>query len=289
MFDTRARAGESLDVLQKDYALSYVLAGIASVPELYEIALFKGGTCLRKAYFEAYRFSIDLDYTLQRRLSCDRIKDYLIAAAAHAQSLLQERGDFAVEVRDVPHLKDHEHGQCEFKVAVRFPWMRAVSNCVLKIELLPAPPEVIIGSPVDRDLMHVGFGETLPVKMRCYELREIVAEKLRGFVQTRRRFDQLAAGERTFARSRPRDLFDLTQLHQQTAYPLDWPSVRGFIEPKAAAYGITIKGPDDFLDARVLDDMQRTWDGQLGEFIKPLPSFTDCLAIHKDLLSQVFA
>src|SRR5712691_11862268 len=125
--------------------------------------------------------------------------------------------------------------------------------------------------------------------MRCYELREIVAEKLRGFVQTRRRFDQMAAGERTFALSRPRDLFDLSRLHEQTRYTIDWKSVRGFVEPKAAAYGITVKGPDDFLYRRVLDDMNRNWTGQLQDFIKPLPTFDECLTIHKEVLGKVFA
>lgn len=289
VFDTRVKAGEVLDLLQKDYALSYVLAGIASVPDLYDIALFKGGTSLRKAYFATYRFSVDLDYTLTKRLPCDHIKTYIVAAAQRAQDLLQVRGDFALEVRDVPHRDEHEHGQCEFKIAVRFPWMRAVTNCVLKIELLPSPPEIIVGTAQERDLLHVGFNEELKAKMRCYELREIVAEKLRGFVQTRRRFDEMAARKRTFARSRPRDLLDLAQLYQQTTYPIDWPSVRGFVEPKTSAFGITIKGPDDFLEPRVLDDMNRNWNGQLEDFIKPLPTFDDCLAVHKELLGKVFA
>ena len=288
MFDVRGSAGEVRDVLQKDYALSYVLAGIASVPDLYNIALFKGGTSLRKAYFEKYRFSVDLDYTLTKRLPCDQIKAYIVAAARRAQDLLQERGDFALEVRDVPHRDEHEHGQCEFKIAVRFPWMRAVTTCVLKIELLPSPPEVIVGTPQERDLLHSGFNEELSAKMLCYELREIVAEKLRGFLQTRRRFDEMAAGKRTFTRSRPRDLFDLAQLYQQTTYSIDWASVRGFLEPKANAYGITIDGPEDFLDSRVLDDMNRNWNGQLEDFIRPLPTFEECLAVHKELLGKVF-
>ncbi len=289
IIDTRVKRGELRDALQKDYALSYVLAGIALVPDLYDIALFKGGTSLRKAYFEDYRFSVDLDYTLTKRLPCDQVKAYIVAAAQRAQELLQERGDFAVEAREVAHREGHEHGQCDFKIAVRFPWMRGMTNCVLKIELLPAPPEVIVGTPQDRDLLHVGFDEDLKAKTRCYELREIVAEKLRGFVQTRRRFDQMAAGERTFARSRPRDLFDLSRLLQQTRYAIDWKSVRGFVEPKAAAYGITVKGPDDFLDRRVLDDMNRNWTGQLEDFIRPLPTFDECLASHRELLGKVFA
>jgi predicted nucleotidyltransferase component of viral defense system len=38
-------------VIEKDYALSYVLAGIASQPSIAETLIFKGGTALKKMYF----------------------------------------------------------------------------------------------------------------------------------------------------------------------------------------------------------------------------------------------
>lgn len=44
-------AGKRQFVVEKDYALSYLLAGIAETPLLRESLVFKGGTCLRKAYF----------------------------------------------------------------------------------------------------------------------------------------------------------------------------------------------------------------------------------------------
>src|SRR6185312_2503976 len=43
-----------------------LLRGIYQHPELRERWLFKGGTCLKKCYFETYRFSEDLDFTLRR-------------------------------------------------------------------------------------------------------------------------------------------------------------------------------------------------------------------------------
>jgi len=286
--DARARGGDDRNTVEKDYALSYLLAGIAAVPDLYAIALFKGGTCLRKAYFENHRFSVDLDYTLTRRLPCDDLQRLIQAAADQATVLLQQRGDFRLDLRVPSHMAEHENGQCEFKVGVAFPWMRT-GNCVLKVELLPAPPEVIVGTPEERKLLHVGFDETLDAKMRCYELREIAAEKLRGFLQTRLRFEERDAGKRSYAKSRPRDLFDLAELYRQTTYAIDWPSVRRFLTLKAEPYGVSFTGPPDFLDARVLDDMSRTWNGQLGFFIRPLPTFDECLASFKELLDKTFA
>ena len=49
-----------------DYALGWVLRGLIAQPEVTTRWIFKGGTCLRKCYFEGYRFSEDLDF---RKLS----------------------------------------------------------------------------------------------------------------------------------------------------------------------------------------------------------------------------
>jgi predicted nucleotidyltransferase component of viral defense system len=53
-----------LDVIEKDYALGWLLAGIAQHPELSKTWVFKGGTCLRECYYETFRFSEDLDFTI---------------------------------------------------------------------------------------------------------------------------------------------------------------------------------------------------------------------------------
>jgi predicted nucleotidyltransferase component of viral defense system len=52
-------------VVEKDYTLGWILAGIYAHEELAESWVFKGGTCLKKCYFETYRFSEDLDFTLR--------------------------------------------------------------------------------------------------------------------------------------------------------------------------------------------------------------------------------
>src|SRR5437764_10550228 len=51
--------------VEKDYVLGWLLAGIATRQELMDKWIFKGGTCLKKCYFETYRFSEDLDFTLR--------------------------------------------------------------------------------------------------------------------------------------------------------------------------------------------------------------------------------
>lgn len=50
-------------IIEKDYALSYLLAAIAQTEGMGENLALKGGTALKKLYFADYRFSEDLDYS----------------------------------------------------------------------------------------------------------------------------------------------------------------------------------------------------------------------------------
>jgi predicted nucleotidyltransferase component of viral defense system len=58
-------------IVEKDYVLGWILAGINAHEELSESWVFKGGTCLKKCYFETYRFSEDLDFTLRNENHLD--------------------------------------------------------------------------------------------------------------------------------------------------------------------------------------------------------------------------
>ncbi len=59
----RLRGEWQLDVgvIEKDYVLGWVLAAISAESALADTWIFKGGTCLRKCYYETYRFSEDLE------------------------------------------------------------------------------------------------------------------------------------------------------------------------------------------------------------------------------------
>jgi len=52
------------NTIEKDYVLNWILAGIAQSQILKNQWVFKGGTCLKKCFFELYRFSEDLDFTI---------------------------------------------------------------------------------------------------------------------------------------------------------------------------------------------------------------------------------
>src|SRR5580700_8148246 len=58
------KLGLNVETVQKDYILSWILWGINNDIELRDKWLFKGGTSLKKCFFETFRFSEDLDFTV---------------------------------------------------------------------------------------------------------------------------------------------------------------------------------------------------------------------------------
>ena len=51
-------------VIERDYVLAWFLTGLAGHP-LREVLAFKGGTALRRCWFQDYRFSEDLDIRIE--------------------------------------------------------------------------------------------------------------------------------------------------------------------------------------------------------------------------------
>jgi hypothetical protein len=58
-------------IVEKDYILGWVLAGVYRDPLIAGTWVFKGGACLKKCFFETYRFSEDLDFTVTNETLLD--------------------------------------------------------------------------------------------------------------------------------------------------------------------------------------------------------------------------
>ena len=61
------RLGLDISTIERDFVLGWALFGIYSNPLLVKALVLKGGTALKKIYFENYRFSQDLDFTVVGR------------------------------------------------------------------------------------------------------------------------------------------------------------------------------------------------------------------------------
>ena len=89
ILDIAGTYGLRPQIVEKDYVLGWVLAGVYEQTALAESWIFKGGTCLKKCYFETYRFSEDLDFTLTDPSHVDR--DFLAGVFRGVGEWIYER------------------------------------------------------------------------------------------------------------------------------------------------------------------------------------------------------
>ena len=125
--EVRQRLGIRWEVLERDYLLSWVLAGIGTVPELRETLVFKGGTALKKCYFGDYRFSEDLDFTGWEGVPAgDEMEELMSRACESAQELVGEYAPVELLCGRYTESNPHPGGQEAFRIRARLPWHRAI-------------------------------------------------------------------------------------------------------------------------------------------------------------------
>jgi predicted nucleotidyltransferase component of viral defense system len=264
-------------VVEKDYALSYLLAGIASVDSLRDGLLLKGGGALKKAYFANYRFSEDLDYTVRAGASLYNIDALIQTAADVCQELLQEQGAFSVQSERLILRLPHPGGQDAFTVRIQFPGQRE-ALCRLKVEI--TRDELVLWSPMQRSLLH-GFPESLTLNLTCYSLEEIVAEKLRALLQSRLRLSQRGWGADRVCR----DYYDLW--HVLCEREIQRADFGDRLSRKCAYRGVTFQSALDFFDPALINVAQREWSRQLTPFVRDCPDVASVLDELESLVSRL--
>lgn len=273
------RTGIPHESVLRDHALSYMLAGMAAVPELAEKAVFKGGTALRKCYFPGYRYSEDLDFS-SRDLHVwtkPEMATLLQAACDAARSLAESvEAPYTFTPRLEQHRHDRSRQQHNFRIAVEYP---TGATLPLKFELTQVEPIV---RPIEtRQIVHEFADESLDVAVLVYALDEVVLEKLRAFLQTAANL-----GRRDWT-NRARDLYDLWWLWKEDV-PIAWHELREPLVVKAAARVVTFNGPEDFLDSRVLRSYRDSWTTRLANVVPYLPTFDDALEAFQTIIGVVF-
>lgn len=225
--------------VERDYVLSHCLYAIAASPES-ERFVFKGGTALRMSYFEAYRYSADLDLSL----TADLPREEAIEAIGHSfRDALQDIGFPRLEIvaaRDTMIEYEGPLGR------------------VRRLEL-DLDQEELVFSAERRSFLQryedVGPSAGLPT----YSLVEIAAEKLRCVMQ----------------RLQCRDFYDLHQLFEDRL--VDRNDAWEMFEAKARHKNID---PGDFFkrfEARIPHYEDRWVDEMSDHVLGELPPFKTAL------------
>ncbi len=266
----RAReSGTRLDILEKDYALGYLLAGIARSP-LGQRLVLKGGTALSKFYYPGYRFSEDLDYSTHPTGALANPESELEAALAQTRALLAERGPFEVRSELLRLREPHPFEQVAFLIYFQFPHHRQ-PLCRLKIEI--TVDERLLLPPVLRPLHHP-YEEPLSCQAQVYDLAEIAAEKMRALLQSHQRLQKRGWGASRVCR----DYYDLWCILKQEN--LASRALPDLVRQKCALRNVPFNTPDELLSSDLLEVTRREWQAQLLPFLtKPVS--------HEQVLDEV--
>jgi len=258
-------------VVEKDYALGWLLAGITAHPVIGPRWVFKGGTCLKKCYFETYRFSEDLAFTLQDAEQLDEIflADVFVEISdwvydACGLQLPPEARKFEVFTNPRGSLS------AQGRVGYRGPLGRAGDPPRVKLDL--AADEVLVLTPVQRPVHHPY--SDLPeggIHVLSYSFEEVFAEKMRALTE----------------RQRPRDLYDVVHLYRRQDLQPDRALVRSTLARKCEFKGIPVPTYAALTDRPERVAIEVEWEQMLahqlpvcppfGEFWQELPAVFDWL------------
>jgi predicted nucleotidyltransferase component of viral defense system len=168
-------------IVEKDYVLGWMLAGINAHDELGESWVFKGGTCLKKCYFETYRFSEDLDFTL--RSEEHRDEEFLRTAFEEVISWVTEQSGLNIPADQLEFdIYDNSRGRrnCQGKIAYRGP-VSPTSGGWPKIKLDLTADERLVLPSVRREVFHpYSDRPEAGIWANCYAYEEAFGEKLRA-------------------------------------------------------------------------------------------------------------
>lgn len=266
------RAEWSLDqgVIEKDYVLGWLLCGIAHHADLRESWIFKGGTCLRKCYYETYRFSEDLDFTVVE--GGPEEPDDLMRIFVDVGSWVRDESGIEL-VLDEGSFKRRQNKRGTPTTQGRIAYRGPNGNPTLpKVKLDLTSDEVLVDRPVWRRIGHP-YSDRLPDEgVLCYSVTELFGEKLRALAE----------------RCRPRDLYDVVHMHRHPDLIEHAGGVRFVLERKCEHAGIAIPTADGIRSSPFRAEIEAEWANMLGHQLpQPLAPFETFWGALNDVFAWV--
>jgi len=253
------------EILERDYVLSWLLAGVSQVEALRDTLVFKGGTALKKCFFGDYRFSEDLDFTgIGNIPTGDKMERAIQQLCEVATSLLDEYAPVDFICERYTERDPHPGGQEAFTIRVRLPWQRVPQTRVM---IETAVDEELLMPAQKLPIIHE-YGEPLEAQIQVYVLEEIVAEKLRAILQHAKELR-----ERGWSRSRARDYYDIWRVLGAYGNHLQLSGFSSFLRAKCRIREVSFSGAADFFDEAMLGYVEKTWAKWLGPLVPGLPAF----------------
>lgn len=235
--------------IEKDYVLSWILYGISRNEILAKHLVFKGGTVLKKVYFEDYRFSEDLDFTLlNEKIS----NDDLLKEFEKVYEFVKEEANITLQFKESD---THESGSLVFYINYIGPLQGNLASRDIKIDITRGE---VMEYAIEHKKVFILYSD-LPEEsftLQCYSLSEVLIEKMAALM----------------GRTEPRDLYDFWHLTENER--LDTKHHKPEFERKAKNKK---HNPDQF-EEKVLakeKNLKQAWQRKLEDQIHNLPRFDD--------------
>ena len=160
--------------IEKDYILSWILFGISKHENLSKAIVFKGGTALKKVYFEDYRFSEDLDFTL---LNAEIPNEQIFLWFKEVFEFIKDEANIPLDIIDN---NEREDGGVNFYISYIGPLGGQGNNKKVKVDI--SRSEQLVFVPVMNDVF-IGYSDLEEHQLLCYPLEEVLVEKMRSVMQ----------------------------------------------------------------------------------------------------------
>jgi len=247
------------NVIEKDYILGWLLAGIAQHPELGPSWIFKGGTCLKKCFFETYRFSEDLDFTITDQ---DQLNTELLTKAfGEIADWIDETTGIEIPkelIRFEVYPNPHGGTSVEGRISFRGPTQRERDLTRVRLDL--TSDEVLVLEPVMRKVHHPYTDNPAGgIEVQCYPFEEVFAEKFRALKE----------------RLRPRDLYDVIHLYRHDNLRPDRQAVMETLNEKCRFKGMSVPTTQDFMEHPGRQELEAEWGNMLAHQLPELPPFQE--------------
>jgi len=249
----------SLDpkVVEKDYVLGWLLAGIANHPVLADQWVFKGGTCLKKCYFETYRFSEDLDFTIPEQVHFEQ--DFLLGAFREISEWIYDQTGIEIPGDQIRFdIGENKRGGITAEGRVYYVGPLQQRRNLMRIKLDLTNYEVLVLEPARREVHHpYSDRPETGISVQCYCFEEVFAEKVRALAE----------------RERPRDLYDVVHLYRHDEIRPDRTVVMSTLQGKCAFKNIPVPTRETLLTQSAREKLFAEWEDMLGHQLPVLPSF----------------
>ncbi|MEA1963459.1 MAG: nucleotidyl transferase AbiEii/AbiGii toxin family protein [Patescibacteria group bacterium] len=251
IYQKASEGGVDPNIIEKDYHLGIALKMISKNPKIKNW-IFRGGTALKKCYFNDYRFSEDLDFTLTDRAIKNEkeIKEILEKICEQANQ------EFGTALNFFKIVKEREkYGEEAFKAMLHFQSVKGISK--IKIDLSFA--DKIFIKPIKRNIFHLYSDDFIFGKpnINTVKLEEIIVDKLMAI-----------SFIRTYPRNR--DLFDIWHILKNKK--LDLKLVKEIFNKKCDYREIDKKLIFQ-INQKHLSQFKQYWQAQLASLVKDLPDF----------------